>query len=129
MATYDYTGVVEKVLDTQTFQSGFMKRDLIVTDDIGSESRYPNHLPFTFKKDGVNLLSGIKPGDRVKIHFAIDGREWQSPQGQVKYFTDLTGLKIEVLNGDGTSTEPVPEPAIPDDAALDASAAVDDLPF
>lgn len=129
MATYDYTGVVEKVLDTQTFQSGFTKRDLIVTDDIGSESRYPNHLPFTFKKDGVNLLSGIKPGDRVKIHFAIDGREWQSPQGQVKYFTDLTGLKIEVLNGDGTSTEPVPEPAIPDDAALDASAAVDDLPF
>ncbi len=129
MAMYDYTGVVEKILDVQTFASGFTKRDLILTDDVGTETRYPNHLPFTFKKDGVNLLNGIKAGDRVKVHFAIDGREWTNPQGQVKYFTDLTGLKIEVLNADGTSTEPVPEPAIPDDAALSAGEAVDDLPF
>ena len=129
MATYDYTGVVEKILEPQTFASGFTKRDLIVTDDVGADARYPQHLPFTFKRDGVNLLNGIKAGDRVKVHFAIDGREWTSPQGQVKYFTDLTGLKIEVLNADGTSTEPVPEPAIPDDAALSAGDAVDDLPF
>ena len=126
-AIYEYTGVVQKILDTQTFQSGFTKRDIVMGDDIGAESRFPNRIAFTFKKDNASRLEGIKPGQRAKIRFAIDGREWTNPQGQVKYFTDLTGLNIEVLNGDGSSTEPVPLPAEPD-ASLGA-ADVDDMPF
>lgn len=126
-AIYEYTGVVEKVLATQTFSSGFSKRDIVLTDDVGAESKWPNHIAFTFKKDAATVLDTVKEGQRVKIRFAIDGREWTSPQGQVKYFTDLTGLKLEVLNGDGTSTEPVPAPAEPDFPA-DAGE-VDDMPF
>ncbi|MBQ6914252.1 MAG: DUF3127 domain-containing protein [Kiritimatiellae bacterium] len=114
-AIYEYTGVVEKVLDLQTFASGFTKRDVVLTDDIGQEGKWPNHIAFTFKKDSTSLLDGLKPGLRAKIRFAIDGREWTNPQGQVKYFTDLTGLKLEVLKDDGSSTEPVPAPAEPDD--------------
>ena len=49
-------------------------------------------------------------------------------QGQVKYFTDLTGLKLEVLNSDGTSTEPVPAPAEPSGDFGDAGD-IDDMPF
>lgn len=126
-AIYEYTGVVEKVLATQTFSSGFSKRDIVLTDDVGTESKWPNHIAFTFKKDAASVLETVKEGQRVKIRFAIDGREWTNPQGQVKYFTDLTGLKLEVLNGDGTSTEPVPAPAEPDYPA-DAGE-VDDMPF
>ncbi len=126
-AIYEYTGVVEKVLATQTFASGFSKRDVVLTDDIGTETKWPNHIAFTFKKDAANVLNTVKEGQRVKIRFAIDGREWTNPQGQVKYFTDLTGLNLEVLNGDGTSIEPVPAPAEPDIPA-DAGE-VDDMPF
>ena len=126
-AIYEYTGVVEKILDLQTFASGFTKRDIVLGDDVGTGSKYPNHIAFTFKKDSTGLLEGVKSGQRVKIRFAIDGREWTNPQGQVKYFTDLTGLKLEVLNADGSSTEPVPVPAEPE-AAFDAAAA-DDMPF
>lgn len=126
-AIYEYTGVVEKVLATQTFASGFSKRDVVLTDDIGTETKWPNHIAFTFKKDAANVLNTVKEGQRVKIRFAIDGREWTNPQGQVKYFTDLTGLNLEVLNGDGTSTEPVPAPAEPD-FPTDAGE-VDDMPF
>ena len=104
-AIYEYTGVVEKVLQLQTFASGFTKRDVVMTDDVGAESKWP----------------------RAKIRFAIDGREWTNPQGQVKYFTDLTGLKIEVLNADGSSTEPVPAPAEPD--FPEDAGAIDDMPF
>ena len=125
-AIYEYTGVVEKVLDLQTFASGFTKRDVVLTDDIGQESKWPNHIAFTFKKDSTSLLDGLKPGLRAKIRFAIDGREWTNPQGHVKYFTDLTGLKLEVLKDDGTSTEPVPAPAEPDDI-VDAQDI--DMPF
>lgn len=120
-ATFDYTGVVEAILPVQTFQSGFTKQDLVLTDDVDSPSKYPNHLAFTFKKDNTSLLNGIHEGQRVKVHFALDGRKWTNPQGQDKYFTDLTALKLEVLNGDGSSTEPVPEPAEPlDDFAADS---------
>lgn len=126
-AIYEYTGVVEKVLATQTFASGFSKRDIVLTDDIGSDTKWPNHIAFTFKKDAASVLDTVKEGQRVKIRFAIDGREWTNPQGQVKYFTDLTGLKLDVLNEDGTSTEPVPAPAEPDFPA-DAGE-VDDMPF
>ena len=45
----------------------------------------------------------------------------------MKYFTDLTGLKLEVLNADGSSTEPVPTPAEPD--FPEDAGDVDDLPF
>ena len=111
----------------QTFASGFTKRDLVLGEDVGTESKYPNHIAFTFKKDATSLLDGIREGQRCKVRFAIDGREWTNPQGQVKYFTDLTALKIEVLNSDGSSTEPVPAPAEPE-GMMDIGD-VDDMPF
>lgn len=127
-AIYEYTGVVEKVLDTQTFASGFSKRDIVLTDDVGEQSKWPNHIAFTFKKDSASVLDGVKEGQRAKIRFAIDGRVWNNPKtGKDQYFTDLTGLKLEVLNADGSSTEPVPAPAEPDIPA-DAGD-VDDMPF
>lgn len=124
---FDYTGVVEEVGQTQSFGSnGFTKRDLIVGNDVDSPSKYPNPVKFTFKKDNCSLVDGITKGQRVKIRFAIDGRRWDGPKG-VAYFVDLTALKIEVMNADGSSTEPVPAPAEPD-AGFDVEA-VDDMPF
>ena len=123
---YDYTGVVEDVLETQKFASGFSKRDVIVGNDVDSQNKYPNPVKFSFKKDNCSLLDGISKGQRVKVRFAIDGRRWEGAKG-VQYFVDLTGLKIETLNSDGTSTEPVPAPAEPD-SSLDVSD-VDDMPF
>ncbi len=123
---YDYTGVVEEVMPIQTFSSGFTKRDLIVGNDVDSTSKYPNPVKFSFKKDNCSLLDSVKKGQRVKVHFVVDGRKWDGPKG-IQYFVDLTALKLEVLNGDGSSTEPVPEPAEPDFPA-DAND-VDDMPF
>ena len=124
---FDYTGVVEEVGQTQSFgTSGFTKRELIVGNDIDSNSRYPNPVKFTFKKDNCSLVDGVQKGQRVKIRFAIDGRRWDGPRG-TQYFVDLTPLKIDVMNPDGTSTEPVPAPAEPD---LPADAGdIDDMPF
>ena len=124
---FDYTGVVEEVHETQSFGSnGFTKREVLIGNDVDSPSKYPNPVKFTFKKDNCSLLDGIKKGQRAKIHFVIDGRRWEGPRG-VQFFVDLTGLKIEVLNADGSSTEPVPAPAEPDFPA-DAGD-VDDMPF
>ena len=123
---YDYTGVVEEVGQVQSFASGFTKRDVIVGNDVDSQSRYPNPVKFTFKKEKCSLLDGVSKGQRVKINFVIDGRKWDGPRG-TQYFVDLTGMKIEVMNADGSSSEPVPVPADPDD--LPVTGAVDDVPF
>jgi len=128
-AIYEYTGVVKKVQPTQTFNSGFTKRELVLTDDIDSTSRFPNVIAFTFKKDNCSLLDSVQEGQRVKVRFAIDGREWTNPQGQVKYFTDLTALKIEILSGDGSSVEPMPTPAEAADGIADVASDDFDPPF
>ena len=124
---YEYTGVVEAVVAVQTFSSCFTKRDRIMGDENNATSRYPNYIKFTFKKDNCSLLDGIQKGQKAKVRFAIDGRKREGGTKGVQYFVDLTVLKVEVLNADGTSTEPVPPPAEPDfpeDAGM-----VDDMPF
>ncbi len=123
---YEYTGVVEEVMPVQTFASGFTKRDIVIGNDVDSPSKYPNPIKFSFKKDNCSLLEGIAKGARAKVRFVVDGRKWEGPKG-VQYFVDLTGLKIEVLNADGTSTEPVPAPAEPDMPA--GADDIDDMPF
>ena len=75
-----------------------------------------------------SLVDAVKQGDRVKVQFTIDGRRWDGPNG-TRYFTDLTGWKIDVLNADGTATEAVPVPP-PAEAPADVDAGdPDDLPF
>jgi hypothetical protein len=131
-AIYEYTGVVEKVMPTQTVGAkGFQKRDLIVTDDEGSMSNYPNHIPFTFKQDRVNLLDSLKKGQRVKVRFAIDGRVWHSPKtDEDVYFKDLVGLKVDVLGAEGnTAAEPLPGAPSEADIPVDLAGDVEDLPF
>ena len=129
MVTYDYTGVVEVVGETKAFgTNGFTKRELVVGNDVDSQNKYPNPVLFTFKKDRCSLVDAVKKGDRVKVQFTIDGRRWDGPNG-TRYFTDLTGWKIDVLNADGTATEPVPVPQ-PAEAPADVDAGdPDDLPF
>jgi hypothetical protein len=123
---FEYTGVVEEVLPVQTFSSGFTKRDVIIGNDVDSPSKYPNPVKFSFKKDNCSLLDGVRKGQRAKVRFAVDGRRWEGPRG-VQYFVDLTALKIELLDADGSSTEPVPTPAEPD---MDVDPGeMDDMPF
>ena len=61
-------------------------------------------------------LDGIVPGMRVKVGFAVDGREWTDPKtGKVRYFSDLTALRLERLD----ETVPVPEVAVPEDVTAE----------
>ncbi len=126
-AFYDYTGIVYKVTPVQTFSSGFTKRELVLTDDVGSNSRYPARIPFTFKKDNCAILDSVREGQRVKVRFAIDGREWTSPKGETKFFTDLTGFKVEPAE-EGVDAVPEPPPAEAG-GTTEISADDENLPF
>ena len=120
---YEFTGTVKKVCDTMTFASGFTKRDLVVEEE--KDGSWPNVVAFTFKKDNTAKLEGISEGQRVKIGFAVDGREWTDPKtGNVRYFTDLTALRLDVL-GDGDGGAPADD-FIPEEPLQDLDG---DIPF
>jgi len=94
---YEMSGTVKKIGEPQQFASGFAKRELILEEE--KDSRWPNVVAFVFKKEGMTKIEGLKVGDRVKIGFAVDGREWTDPKsGNVRHFTDLTGLFVEPLS-------------------------------
>ena len=123
---YEFTGKVKVVGELQTFASGFTKRDLVVEEE--RDGRWPNVVAFAFKKDNAAKLDGIVPGMRVKVGFAVDGREWTDPKtGKVRYFSDLTALRLERLD----ETMSVPEVAVPDGVPVDGDNFDDDgkLPF
>jgi hypothetical protein len=102
---YEFIGTVKKIGETQTFASGFSKRDLVVQEE--RDSQWPNVVAFTFKKDNAAKLDGISVGARVKVGFVVDGREWTDPKtGNVRYFNDLTGLRLDVTEGAGAGTPP-----------------------
>ena len=94
----------------------FKKQEIVVTTD----ETYPQHILIEFQQEKCDLLNKANVGDKVKVSINIRGREWQSPQGETKYFNSIQGWRIEVI-GDST---PVAQPAPV--AAVDDS---QDLPF
>ena len=120
---YEFTGKVKGVGELQTFASGFTKRDLVVEEE--RDGRWPNVVAFAFKKDNAAKLDGIVPGMRVKVGFAVDGREWTDPKtGKVRYFSDLTAPRRERLG----ETVPVREAAVRGDVTAELANEMD-IPF
>ena len=105
---HEFTGKVKTVGEVQTFASGFTKRELVVEEErVGN---WPNVVAFAFKKEKAALLDGLTPGMRVKVGFAVDGREWTDPKtGKARYFADLAALRLEQLDG----TAQVPKVPVP----------------
>ncbi|MFJ1431921.1 DUF3127 domain-containing protein [Capnocytophaga canimorsus] len=74
-------------------QNSFQKRDLVIT----TEEMYPQHIIIQFSQDKCALLDNLQLGQKVNVHFNLRGREWISPQGEIKYFNTVEGWKIEVV--------------------------------
>ena len=89
-------GTIKKIGETQTFASGFQKRELVIL----TEEQYPQPILIEFLSDKIDLLNNCKEGESVKIGINIRGREWTNPQGEVKYFNSITAWRLEKVNVD-----------------------------
>ena len=100
---YELTGKIKIIQDEQTFESGFSKREMVVTVEDGN---YPQDINLEFMKDKASLLDGLKPDEEVKVTFDIRGREYNG-----RYYNNLQGWKVETVNSDGRvkETNPVTE--------------------
>lgn len=120
----EINGIIKKIGDTQQVTDSFRKRELVVT----TEEQYPQHILVEFVQDRTSLLDTFNAGDKVTIGINLRGREWTSPQGEVKYFNSIHGWRIEKTGGaaeNGSASESFS--ATPPMAPMDDED--DDLPF
>ena len=85
------TGKIKTIGDLQTFPTGFQKRDMVIT----TEEQYPQPILIEFLSEKSDLPEPYKPGDSVTVSINLRGREWQSPQGETRYFNSIVGWKIQ----------------------------------
>ncbi len=100
---YELTGKIKLIQDEQTFNSGFRKREVVVTVEDG---KYPQEISLEFVQDKADLLSNFAPGQGVTISFDIRGREYNG-----RYFNNLNGWKI--VSADGSAGQAPPDDNTP----------------
>ena len=104
-------GTIKLINDTQTFDSGFQKREFVVT----TQEQYPQDIKFEFTKDKCGLLDKYPVGTSVNVAFNLRGNEYNG-----KYYVNLQAWKIENAAAEAP-TQAAPPPV--------ASSGADDLPF
>ncbi len=94
---YELTGKIKLIQDPKTFDSGFKKREMVVTVEDG---KYPQDINLEFVQDKAALLDDLQSGQEVTVSFDIRGREYNG-----RYFNNLQGWRVQVLDGDAPSGE------------------------
>ena len=84
-------GTVKVIEATQTFSSGFSKRELVIT----TEDKYPQDVKFECTKEKIEQVDRLKEGDRVKVSFNIRGNEYKG-----RYYVNLQAWKVESAGGE-----------------------------
>lgn len=124
----EVSGRIKKIMDPQTFGSGFRKRELVLV----TQEQYPQQLLIEFTQDRIDLLNSFGPEDEVKISINLRGREWINPEGVAKYFNAIQGWRIEkgMAEADAPAAAPTPaEQPAQDLTANSKEETFDDLPF
>ena len=105
------TGTIKEIMDLQTFDSGFIKREFVLT----TKDEYPQDLKFEITKEKAETFETYnKVGDEVTVKFNIRGN-FHDPTN--RYFVNLQAWRIEK----NTSQNPEEETV--------QAEAEDDLPF
>lgn len=103
----ELTGKIKLINETQTFDSGFTKREFVVT----TNEQYPQDIKCEVVKDKCEVLNSYNVGDNVTVGINLRGNEYNG-----RYFVNIQAWRIEK-----TESTPVSAPANEE--------VVDDLPF
>lgn len=79
-------GKIKLVGATQTFDSGFTKRQLVLT----TFEQYPQDIAIDFVKDKTSLLDPLQVGESKSVSINIRGNEYNG-----KYYVNLQGWRVE----------------------------------
>lgn len=124
----DISGKLKLINETKEYgTNGFRKREVVVT----TEEQYPQDLLIEFIQDKCDILNSYNVGENVKIDINLRGREWESPQGEIKYFNSIQGWRIEKLGVEDQNdmVPPIPQTEESTDNEEFGNDEPDDLPF
>ena len=112
-------GKVKLILDLQSWDSGFTKREFVIT----TQEQYPQDVKFECIKEKIAQLDGLNNGDEVKVAFNVRGNEYQG-----KYYVNLQAWKIE-KGGAAAPSGSATSNSYPDFVEPETSDDEGDLPF
>ena len=112
--SYNIEGTVKVINETMTFDSGFQKREIVITTE---DDKFPQDVKLEFVKDAVTKLDEFKVGDYVDIRFSIRGNEYNE-----KYYVNLSGFGI-------AHSKKEVKVVTPENAEFTVEEGEDDLPF
>jgi hypothetical protein len=85
-------GKIHAIMEVQQVTDTFRKREFVI--EYADNPMYPQYIQFQLIQDRVDLVGGFQVGDMVDVSFNIRGRQWNSPQGETKYFNSLDAWRI-----------------------------------
>jgi Domain of unknown function (DUF3127) len=88
---YESSGKLKWIGTTQSFASGFTKREFVVTT---AHDKYPQDLKFEVVKDKCSLLDNFEIDQEVQVSFDIRGNEYNG-----KYYVNLACWKLQAAGG------------------------------
>jgi len=102
------TGTILIICDTQTFDSGFSKREFVLKTD----GEYPQEVKMEAVIKTCDLLDKYRVGQRVSVQYNVRGNEYKG-----KYFVNLQAWKItadaQAVAGEETQAAPESEDDLP----------------
>ena len=128
---FKLTGTLKVLNPTVQVSEKFSKREFVVTE---TSSMYPQDIMFQLTQDKCSLLDGYNVNDQVEVSFNLRGREWTSPQGEVKYFNSLDAWRLDRAGAGSGIPASGPSamnlaPVTAATAEMNVEKAEDDLPF
>ena len=109
-------GRIHKIFDTEQKTERFRLREFVI--ELADNPQYPQHVKFQMTGDRCEQLDGFQAGDSVRIEFSLRGREWTSPQGEIRYFNSLDVWTLDRQDGGAPPTpaqDDIPPPGDGDD--------------
>lgn len=92
------TGKLKVKFDTQTFDSGFQKREFVVT----TAEQYPQDIKLELVKDKCSILDSFQVGQELTVEYNLRGSEYNG-----KFYVNLQAWKV--------SASELPKVAPPED--------------
>jgi hypothetical protein len=87
----EIAGKIKVINPTKEVSDTFKKREVVIT----TEEQYPQHISIDFIQDKCSVLDSYNVGENVKVSINVRGKEHTTKDGEVKYFNQLQGWKIE----------------------------------
>lgn len=119
-------GTIERIEQVKKVTDKFIKREFVIVTD--KDTDYPQFILLECVQDKCILLDSFSVGSEVKVSINVRGRNWTSPDGDLRTFNTLQAWRIE-LEGEAEAPRPVAEKIQEAKDVKVEDLPEDDLPF